>query len=119
MESSLYDTPAIKKDVNEITENDKRIQILGTVVEYIAGTVGDSSSLSEVILSDGTGNIRVFIDEDIDREYKPKEIIRVFGRVGKDERGLYLNAEIIQDMNKLNIDLYKKIRKLRKLINNK
>ena len=114
MDKSLSRLPALKKDINDLTSEDSRVQILGTVIDYVPGIVGDSNSLSQMIISDGTAEIKVFIDEIWDREYNIKEKVRVFGTIipNKNEK-FDLNAEIIQDMNALDIDLYNQIRKFR------
>ena len=115
MKTNFQFKPALKKDIKEITKDDIRVQILGTVIEYIPGTINDSGSLSQMILSDGTGNLNVLIDENLDREFKIGDKVRVFGSLIHDaESDTKLYAEIIQDMNKLNIELYKKVEELKK-----
>ena len=114
MERSFSRPPALKKDIIDINEEDSRVQIIGTVIEYIPGVVGDSNSLSQLVITDGTANIKVLVDENLDRLFKIRERIRVFGTVIPNDEDRYdLNAEIIQDMNNLDINLYKEVRKLR------
>ncbi len=43
---------------------------------------------------------------------KPKQLVRVFGRVIPVESGFELQGEIMQDMSDLDLDLYKKTKKL-------
>jgi len=115
MEKIFYRPPAKKKDIADITIDDSRVQILGVVVDYSPGIVGDTNSLSQLIISDGTGNIKIFLDEYLDQEYKSSEKVRVFGKLIQDEDEMFgINAEIIQDMNNLDIELYNRIRELRK-----
>ncbi|MHA1310480.1 MAG: OB-fold nucleic acid binding domain-containing protein [Candidatus Helarchaeota archaeon] len=114
MEKSFFREPALKKRINDITKDDSRVQVIGTIVKYIPGLVHDSNTLSEIILSDETGIITILVDEYLDGNYKKGDKIRVFGHIeSNDDDKLNLNAEVIQDMNSLNIELYKKIRELR------
>jgi len=114
MEKSLAPSPALKKDISDIIKDDVKVQILGTVVDYITTDDEDTRSLNQLIISDGTDSIKVFLDENTDRNFKVKEKVRVFGTpIINDENKFDISAEIIQDMNSLNIDLYNQIRKLR------
>jgi RPA family protein len=114
MNESPSRSPALKKDIDDITDEDSRVQIIGTILEYVPGIIGDSSSLSQLIITDGTGNIKVFVDEYIDRDFKTQDKIRVFAKViANNENSFDLNAEIIQDMNELDVNLYNFVRKYR------
>ncbi|MBD3230040.1 MAG: hypothetical protein GF329_17810 [Candidatus Lokiarchaeota archaeon] len=114
MEKFPSRSPALKKNIAEITDEDTRVQVLGTVLDYKQGIVGDTTSLSQVIISDGSDDIKIFIDEYWDKKFKIKERIRVFGTISMDENGeIGLNAEIIQDMNDLDMDLYNKVKEIR------
>jgi len=56
----------------------------------------------EMTLDDGTGQVTVLLSEEI--PYKVTDKVRVIGRV----YGNTIEAEVIQDMNNLNMDLYKR-----------
>lgn len=113
MNESLSRSPALKKNIDDITDEDSRVQIIGTILEYVPGIIGDSSSLSQLIITDGTGNIKVFVDEYIDRDFKTQDKIRVYAKVIANDENFDLNAEVIQDMNELDINLYNRVRKYR------
>ena len=93
-------SPARKRRVNEISDTDYRVRVIGTVV---------SVSSDEQILDDGTGTITVRTDQNLEMG----KLIRVIGRIFRKDDGTFeLNAEIIQDMNGLDIELYNKVREL-------
>ena len=85
--------PAIEKDIKNIDNNDNKVRILGTVI---------SRKDNALVIDDGTGTIDVRADKTDDISEGQK--VRVFGRIANKT----LFAEIIQDMTRLNIDLYNK-----------
>jgi len=90
--------PARIRSISEITDDDFRVRVIGTVV-------------GEGLLDDGTGTINVVTDQKLE----VGDLIRVIGRVfQKDETTFEIVAEIIQDMKNLDIDLFNKVRKLQK-----
>ncbi|MCK5587861.1 MAG: hypothetical protein KAI34_03960 [Candidatus Lokiarchaeota archaeon] len=94
--------PARKRHINELTDNDYRVRVIGTVV---------SVSSEEQILDDGTGTIKVITDQKLE----VGSLIRAIGRIFRKDDGTFeLNAEIIQDMKGLDIELYNKVSELQK-----
>ncbi|MBW6451536.1 MAG: hypothetical protein K0B02_02285 [DPANN group archaeon] len=85
---------AIEKDIKNINNKDNKVKILGTVISKIN---------KNLIIDDKTGTINVTSTDDINNIFEG-QIVRIFGRVANDT----LFAEIIQDMTKLDIELYKK-----------
>jgi uncharacterized protein YdeI (BOF family) len=92
--------PAAVKRIEDISD-ELRISVVGTVVKC-----GES----EFILDDGTGQLTVICTEDI--SVKEKDIIRVIGKV----YGQTVEAEIVQSMDGLNMQLYLKMYELKKKI---
>jgi uncharacterized protein YdeI (BOF family) len=92
--------PAAIKRIEDISD-ELRISVVGTVVKC-----GES----EFILDDGTGQLTVICAEDI--SVKEKDIIRVIGKV----YGQTVEAEIVQNMDGLNMQLYLKMYELKKKI---
>ena len=92
--------PAAIKRIEDISD-ELRISVVGTVVKC-----GES----EFILDDGTGQLTVICTEDI--SVKEKDIIRVIGKV----YGQTVEAEIVQSMGSLNMQLYLKMYELKKKI---
>jgi hypothetical protein len=89
--------PAVYRTIAGIKGDEGRVRILCSVV---------SSSGTEATVDDGTGQMRVaFSDPEAARKAAEWKTIRVLGRPANGS----LNAEIVQDMRKLNICLYRKI----------
>jgi len=94
--------PARIRRINELNDTDYRVRVIGTVV---------SVSSDEQILDDGTGTINVRTDQKLEMG----TLIRAIGRIfRKDDSTFELNAEIIQDMKGLDIELFNKVRELQK-----
>jgi hypothetical protein len=90
--------PALLRKINEINpESDIRVRILGKVIDKSDGAI---------IVDDGSGKIEI-ITEDIQADVN--DIVRIFARVLPLEEGFELRAELIQHMNALDLNLYRKI----------
>jgi len=85
-------TPAKVVWIKDISKS-ARVSVVGTVIR---------KDDEEMTIDDGTGQVNVMLNDDV--SFKIKDTIRVIGRV----YGNTIEAEIIQDMNELNTDLYKK-----------
>jgi len=90
--------PAAYRKIAEIVpEKDIRVRLLGRVIGKGDGTV---------VIDDGTGRADIVAEEfgaDIN------DIVRVFARVMPLETGYELRAELVQKMDKLDLELYEKI----------
>jgi hypothetical protein len=95
--------PAYEKKIAEISKNDVRVRLTGTVIDRKENIV---------VLDDGTGKINVVFSDPVD--IKENQFVRVFGRVMPAEDGFELEGEILQDMGKVDVALYKKIAELEK-----
>ena len=84
-----------QKQVSEVTPNDPRVSIIGNV----AGV-----SESSFVLDDGTGKIEIISDVRVEEN----RLVRAFCSV-IDEK---LKADIIQDVDGLDLNLFKKIGEL-------
>jgi len=89
--------PAVEKDIAEITEEDIKVRVIGTVKSIEEGYF---------TLKDETGDMRVESQEKITEDSR----VRVFGRPTRVGDELMLSAELIQDMSCLDEKLYKKIK---------
>ncbi len=93
---------AIEKKINEINENDKKVRILG---------VNISSTPEFAKIDDGTGVITVKIEYPLEERKR----YRIIGQVSKQADNKFLiDAEIVQPMDKLNIDLYQKVLEIKR-----
>ncbi|MBI2034870.1 MAG: hypothetical protein HYT11_04025 [Candidatus Levybacteria bacterium] len=91
MSSSRY----VTKQISEVAPTDSRVSIIGNVVKT------DENSF---VLDDGTGKIEVTSDIQVEMN----KLIRIFCSV-VDEK---LKADIIQDVNELDLNLFKKVKEL-------
>ncbi len=96
--SVIRRVPSVFRNIADIKPEDIRISIVGTIV----GKEGDF-----IVIDDGTGQINVSFDREVD--FSPNQLVRVMGRIIPVEGGFELQGEIIQDMSKLDIELFKKI----------
>jgi len=90
--------PSVDRKISEIKEDDIRVRVLGTVIDKT-----DKS----IAVDDGTGKITANFEESINTELK--QMVRVFGRVIITAEGPELQGEVLQDMSKLDMELYKKV----------
>jgi hypothetical protein len=89
--------PAVDRKISQIRDEDGRVRVLCTAVK---------GSGNEVTVDDGTGQLRVAFSSPEDaRKALGWGAVRIFGRPS----GGLLHGEIVQDMRKLNIALYRKI----------
>lgn len=79
-------------------EKDIRVLILGRVVEKSDGTL---------VIDDGSASAEVVTDSP--QPVSVNDMVRVFSRVLPLENGCELRAEIVQNMNMLDMDLYRKV----------
>lgn len=94
--------PAVERRIPEVKDSDTMVRILGTVLE-----VGEG----EFTLDDGEGQIVVIADPERVSNLTEGQPVRVIGRIFKDPEPV-LQGEIVQDMSKLDLDLYGKVRKM-------
>jgi hypothetical protein len=89
--------PAAEKKIIDINpEKDVRIRIFGKVLDKADGTI---------IVDDGTSSATIVTDAACSID----DTVRVFARVLPLEDGYELRGEIVQIMNNLDMELYKKI----------
>ena len=94
--------PAIPRKISDINpEKDIRVRLLGRVIDKSDNTI---------IIDDGSGKAEIIVENESDFErLNINDVLRIFTRVLPLETGYELRSEIIHDMNKLDLDLYKKI----------
>src|SRR3972149_6547809 len=89
---------AVPRKIAEINpEKDIRVSILGRIIEKSNGVL---------VVDEGSGTAEVITEEP---SAEINDIVRIFCRVLPLENGFELRAEIIQVMNSLNMDFYKKV----------
>lgn len=90
--------PSRDRLIAEISPDDARVRVVGMIIDK----VGDS-----LILDDGSGKITVMLDAPT--EFVVKQHVRVFGKVMQADGGAEIHGEVIQNMEKLNVPLYRKV----------
>ncbi|MFW9819154.1 MAG: hypothetical protein ACFFE5_06050 [Candidatus Thorarchaeota archaeon] len=101
---------AKQRIIKDISIDDERIQITG----YIKSRVSEK----QIILDDKTGEIKVNLMNIDDFKFKENDLINIIGDIEFQSSGeKVLNADIIQDMNKLNFEYYQKIYEIKKELN--
>lgn len=93
--------PAVLRKISEINpETDIRVRIVGNVIDKTDGSM---------VIDDGSGSAEIVTDEKGEVQANVNDIVRVFARVLPLEEGYELRAEIIQPMNGLDLNLFRKI----------
>ncbi len=103
-------SPAIEKQIKDIASNESTfIKVLGVVLE---------KKKNVALIDDGTGKASIVaFDDELISKIKVGDKIRVFGTVlTGEESEIQINANIIQNMNKLNIELRSEVERLKKYI---
>jgi uncharacterized protein YdeI (BOF family) len=102
----MEDKFAKQRIIKDIEPNDLKIQVTGYVKE--------KENNNEFILDDKTGQIHV-LASNVDFNPKNDDLVNVYGELEIQTSGdKLINAYIIQDMNKLNFNYYKKLYELKK-----
>lgn len=89
--------PSKHRKIKDIDEKDIRISLIGAVI---------SKKDFEFILDDGTGQINVICEEDVD--FKEGDLVRVVGRLFTD----VVQAEIVKKVEDMDMDLYNRVYEL-------
>ncbi|MFH1978244.1 MAG: replication protein RepA [Candidatus Aenigmatarchaeota archaeon] len=89
--------PSVFRRISEIKQEDIRISLIGTVLD---------KSETTIAVDDGSGKIEITFEEPVKTEVN--KLVRVFGTVVPMDQGFQLRGEILQDMSKLDLGLYKK-----------
>ncbi len=98
MDQKFKCAPAAYRKISEIKpDQDIRVRILGRVIGKGDGMIA---------IDDGTGRADI-VTEELDAN--TNDIVRVFARVLPLENGYELRAELVQKMDKLDLELHNKI----------
>lgn len=94
-----------ERDISEINpEKDIAVALVGRVID---------KKQNIIILDDGSGKANVFFtDENILNNLSVNDIIRLSGFVMPTQDGFDIRGEIVQNMDKLDVELYKKIKNI-------
>lgn len=100
MAFQYHRNPAVPRKISRIEpEKDVRVRILGKIFEKTPnGFIIDDGSTKEVV-----------VEQEFMNSFDVGDVVRIFARVLPLEHGFELRAEIIQNMNELDLELYKKV----------
>ncbi len=100
--NSQYRPSAKPRRISEIKTADEQVQVVGLVVDREESTF---------VIDDGTGKLNVlFEDPGLVKDIEVGSKVRVFGTPLNIEDSHEIHAEIIQRLDGLDLDLYKKVR---------
>ena len=93
--------PAIEKKISQITKDDVRVAVIGTIVEM-------DNSINVIMIDDGESTIRILLPEEEFEKCEPGKLIRAIGLIAPamDTDEMELKGEIVQDFSKLDKNLY-------------
>lgn len=96
---------AKERKINEIQQDDIRVKVLGRVIDKTDNIF---------IIDDGSAKAEVLYDQDIiKKDFKIGDNLKLFARVLLSEpSNVQLQAEAIQNINDLNLDLYRRIKEV-------
>lgn len=92
--------PAILKRIKNISKDDSRVRFIGTIVEL--------DNESGVLLIDDGSQISVIATPEMVETFKISSVVGIIGTILPYSEGVEVRAEIIQDMSKLNKEIYEK-----------
>ncbi len=95
---------AEEREISEITESDKRVRVVGIVVD-----VGDDC----VVVDDGTGKVEVALPN---FEGKIGDTVKIIGRVFSLNGKVTINCECYELLRGFDVKLYKEARKIVKKV---
>jgi len=123
MEKSRKRKPAEQRWINELSEEGigNNIRILGSIVDIKSIQDQENPNNQEnqtyLVLDDGTGRVQVISNKSLTLELGAQ--IRVFGILSKTSQNeLVIEAEIIQDMKDLDMNLYKRVQEVKRRFEN-
>ena len=96
------------KDISP--DKDVRVRITGVIID---------KTPNSLVVDDSSANAEILAQEELTKDFKQGDTVRVFCRVTALEKGYQLQAELIQNMNDLDIEKYRKIVSLRIMLTDK
>jgi len=103
--------PCKEKKIAEITESDGNVCVIGRIID-----ICDSA----LVIDDGSGKITAFTDALKNPEkikgLKINDIVRILGSTTKKEEEPAISAQVIQNFNGFDENLYRKILEIKKRV---
>jgi len=99
--------PAVERKIGEIKDDDTRVSLIGKAFKV------DKMDYT-FWLDDGTGVILIESEENVLPENG--QIVRVIGRVIRNDEGIHIYGEVIQDFSDADLEALEEIRELERKI---
>lgn len=99
--------PAVERKIGEITEDDTRVALMGKAFKV------DKMDYT-FWLDDGTGVILIESEENVLPQNG--QIVRVIGRVIRNDEGVHIYGEVIQDFSEADLEALEEIRELERKV---
>ncbi|WP_297418092.1 replication protein RepA [Thermococcus sp.] len=99
--------PAVERKISEIKEDDTRISLIGKAFKV------DKMDYTFWI-DDGTGVILIESEENVLPENS--QIVRVIGRIIRNDEGVHIYGEVVQDFSNADIEALEEIRELERKV---
>jgi len=87
----------VEKSIKDVNETDQKVAVSGCII---------SKEENSIVIDDGDSRMAVFLNN---FAMPTAKYIRVFGRVIPYEEGVQIQADLIQDLSSINVELYKKM----------
>lgn len=91
--------PFVEKNIHDLTRQDINVAVSGMIINKGEGGF---------VVDDGTSQIQVLHNANVQEQ----KYVRVFGRILPFEEGLQLQGYFIQDLNRINKELHKKVKSM-------
>ena len=99
--------PAVERKIGEIRDDDTRVSLIGKAFKV------DKMDYT-FWLDDGTGAIRIESEENVLPENG--QIVRVIGRVIRNDEGVHIYGEVVQDFSSADLEALEEIRELERRV---
>ncbi len=99
--------PAVERKIGEIRDDDTRVSLIGKAFKV------DKMDYT-FWLDDGTGVILIESEENVLPENG--QIVRVIGRVIRNDEGIHIYGEVVQDFSDADLEALEEIRELERKI---
>jgi len=113
MEGRKRRNVAIEKEISELTKDDVRVKVIGTVIEK-------PKSNYSVVIDDGKASLRILLSSDEFNKIETGKLVRVIGIIVpplEEGDSVEMKGELVQDFSKLNPEIYEKYLNLKKQFN--
>ena len=99
--------PAVERKIGEIRDDDTRVSLIGKAFKV------DKMDYT-FWLDDGTGAILIESEENVLPENG--QIVRVIGRVIRNDEGVHIYGEVVQDFSSADLEALEEIRELERRV---